>query len=143
MRDRDAGVLRATFVLSLLLHTSLSIAVPAEAQELRGRVLDEELRTPVLVGSALLLDYTGRVREVAVTDSAGTFAFALPEQGGFFGVRIDAAGYAMLLVPPFEVAPGETVEFDALVGYSQSRVDPESIRRYVKPELNGFRQRRR
>jgi hypothetical protein len=129
-------------VLSLLLAACSSILSPAEAQVLRGRVLDQRLGTPVLVGSVLLLDYTGEVEQIAITDSAGAFTLRLPDTGGFFGVRVDARGYATLVVPTFEVAPGESVEFDVLVGHSESRVDPESVRRFREPELSDSRRRR-
>lgn len=152
MEERDGGVLPAedawrphqsAIALALLLAAAcLSMPGPAEAQVLRGRVLDEHLGTPVLVGSVLLLDYTGAVEQIAITDSAGAFTFRLPDTGGFFGVRVDARGYAPLVVPTFEIAPGESVEFDVLAGHSESRVDPESIRRFREPGVSGSRRRR-
>lgn len=110
------------------------------AQTLRGRVVDEQLETPVLVASAVLIDDSGKVRRAAITDSAGVFTLHLPEPG-MFSIRVDSPGYATLRVPPFDVGPHETVEFVIKAGYYETFVDPASVRRSPQPGLNGSRQR--
>lgn len=118
------------------------MAATGEAQTLRGRVVDEQLETPVLVGAALLLDSAGRTIHGAITDTAGVFTLTLPGPG-LYRIRVDVAGYATLLVPPFDVGRNEIVEFVVRVGHYESWVDPMSIRRREEPDLRSRLRRRR
>lgn len=83
-------------------------AEPIDAQEIRGRVLDE--RTEVPVGTALvrLVDEEGESRSVTLADSVGVYRLRVPGPGTF---RLEAErfGYSDLETPLLRAVNPEAV----------------------------------
>lgn len=81
---------------------------PSAAQLVQGR-LAEDGGAPVPQMLVVLLDTAGRQRAGAISGDDGAFVLRAPE-GGRFTLRVERVGYASTVTPPFDLAPGETVE---------------------------------
>lgn len=96
----------ALLVLALLL-----VAAPTAAQTIRGRVVDRTTGTPIPGASMLLLDETGAVRKMAITDATGGYNIEAPQPGGYT-FRVDATGYNTHDEPQFAVLAGRILELE-------------------------------
>ncbi|HJR42376.1 MAG TPA: carboxypeptidase-like regulatory domain-containing protein [Gemmatimonadaceae bacterium] len=94
----------------------LSVALPpvADAQVVRGRVLEQTTATPVSGAVVTLLD--GEARRVASTLSSdeGRFAVTAPASGEYT-LEVKRIGVRRVMTPPFSLAPGATLERDVEV----------------------------
>jgi hypothetical protein len=106
----------------LALAAIVFLPVAGRAQVFRGVVLDRDLDKPVLVAAISLVDYSNKVKAVAIADSGGRYELAAPEPGRY-KVRVDARGYRTATSGEYIVEAGDTVEVNVLV-----TVDPDSPR---------------
>ena len=130
----------------LLLSTALlpAIVSPVHAQIIQGRILDQTTRRPVGSASVLLLNKTGVVRTMTLSDTAGFYAVSAPGSGTY-SLRVDAAGYNTLNALPFDIDLGQTLQMDLLI-WDLTKLAPVVVTAEAKPfapgPLEGFYQRK-
>lgn len=73
-------------------------AAPLDAQEIRGRVLDERTEVPVATALVRLVDESGESRSVTLADSAGAYRLQVPGPGSF-RLEAERIGYTNLETP--------------------------------------------
>lgn len=111
----------------------LAAALPASAQSVSGRFVDEE-GAPVPSARVVLQEEGGRVVHAVLTDTAGRFALRAPAAGRYV-VRGERIGYAASASGPLSLAAGEQathrlvatsrrVMLDAVVVSGESRCAP-------------------
>lgn len=114
----------------------------ADAQTLRGRVVDSQTGEPVMLAYVGLLQEGQDMVVAALASSDGEFEVTAPEAGGYF-LYISRTGYETLMDGVFELGDGGT--FDLQVGLTPAPIAidedlvVESQRASVNPlEANGF-----
>lgn len=111
------------FVAVLLLL--LAFPALADAQVVRGRLLDRDTRTPLAGGTVNLVDPDGEVVAGGVTDASGVFDLMAPAEGSYF-LSGRAPGYEPAQTDPFEVSgEGRLVAF--VIGRSAVRLDSVTV----------------
>ena len=90
-------------LLALLL--SFAAAVRADAQTIRGTLVDETTRSPVPGATILLLDPAGRRQGETTTDQAGAWTLEAPSPGAQYAVRARKEGFATVDTRPFRARP--------------------------------------
>lgn len=83
-------------------------AVTADAQTMRGRVLDDENERPVPTALVRLVDAAGEDRGVTAADSSGGYRLELPEPG-VYRLVAERLGYEAFETPLLDVADGDGV----------------------------------
>jgi len=127
--------------LALWLVGFATLAVCADAQTLRGRVLDAESGEPVMLAYVGLLAEGEDMVVAALASTDGEFEVTAPEAGGYF-LYISRQGYETLMDGVFEL--GEEGVFDLQVGLKPAPIVLDELtvnteRRDVNPlEVNGF-----
>lgn len=117
------------------------LAQTAEAQTLRGRILDAESGEPVMLAYVGLLAEGQDMVVAALASSGGEFEITAPAAGGYF-LYVSRQGYQTLMDGVFEL--GDEGVFDLQVGLKPAPIELEAIdvstsRRDVNPlEANGF-----
>jgi hypothetical protein len=103
-------------------------ALPAAAQMVTGRVLEEGTDLPIASALVHLLDETGARVTAMPTDGAGRFTLQAPEPGVY---RVEAvrAGYFAAATELFEAGSGAVVPLSTLV----LAMDPEAIENVPVP----------
>ena len=115
----------------------------AEAQIVRGRLLDSESEWPIINGSVTLLDSLGVAVDRALSDSAGNFELAGPHPGPF-SIKGRGVGYQGFPVP-VTLVEGSEVSADVYLRPNPLLLEPllvsaERIR--TELERQGFFRRR-
>jgi hypothetical protein len=95
------------------------------AQVIRGVVVDDTNRTPVL-GAQVRLVKDGDVGRGTETDNQGRFLLPLPS-GGDYRLRVSRMGYATALSQTLKVEAGDTVSVELLVRPDAVLLDPLTI----------------
>ena len=93
-------------VALLLPAALLTVAAPAQAQILRGRIVDATTQAPVALGGALLLDRGQNPVAEALADSLGRFVLEAPEAGEYYLVG-HGLGYSQTISSLLAVGTGE------------------------------------
>ena len=116
------------------------LAGPAFAQTVRGKVVNRTTGIAVPGASMLLLDETGQVRKMAITDATGAYSVEVPDPGNYT-FRIDAPGYGTHNEPQFAVLAGRILELEIrlwdLTELAPVVVTAESTR-FAPGPLEGF-----
>ena len=99
--------------------------VPMAAQVIRGVVVDDANRTPVL-GAQVRLVRDGEAGRGTETDNQGRFLLPLPS-GGEYRLRVARMGYATALSQVLTVEEGDTVSVELLVRPDAVLLDPLTI----------------
>ena len=84
----------------------LALALPAEAQVLRGRIVDATNQAAIPLAGALLLDRDQNPVGEAVADSLGRFVLEAPEAGEYYLVG-HSLGYSQTISSLLAVGTGE------------------------------------
>jgi hypothetical protein len=104
----------ATPIKTIPLLTALVTCVllgPAFAQEIRGKVIHRTTGNAVIGASLLLLNETGNVQKMAITDATGAYSIIAPSPGNY-SFRVDAPGYGRHQEPQFSVLAGRILELE-------------------------------
>lgn len=124
----------------------LASGLSLDAQTVRGTLLDEETREPILLGSVFLADTTRAVVDQTVTDHQGSFVLSAPEPGAYF-VGATKMGYESRIDGVLELGEGGdiSIEFYLVVdpielGQLNVDVSREQIDTYLAQ--TGFYERR-
>lgn len=112
-------------VLATLVGLALVSAVPASAQVIHGKVLEETTSQPLDLVSIELIDDAGERRASVASDSAGAFRLRAPQPGSF-RLRLTRIGYADVVTEPVDVVVGEQVELELRM--SATAVPLEALR---------------
>lgn len=132
------------FVLAAALL--LPAAAPAaNAQQLRGRLLDLETDNPIAAGLLTLLDADSSVVATAVSNASGEWQISLTGAGVYY-VAAERIGYERWVAGPVELSADDTVSSLFHLRPSPVVMDPievraTAVRRYL--EFNGFFERQR
>ena len=81
---------------------------PVAAQEIRGRVLEEQTDAPVATALVRLVDEEGESRSVTLADSAGVYRIRVPGPGTF-RLQAERIGYSNLETPLLRTENPEAV----------------------------------
>ncbi len=90
---------------------SCVLLVPAVGQEIRGKVVHRTTGNAVPSASILLLNETGMVQKMAITDASGGYSIIAPSPGNY-SFRVDAPGYGRHEEPQFSVLAGRILELE-------------------------------
>ena len=104
----------ATPIRTIPLLTALVSCVllgPTFAQEIRGKVVHRTTGNAVPGASVLLLNETGMVQKMAITDASGAYSIIAPSPGNYT-FRVDALGYGRHEEPQFGVLAGRILELE-------------------------------
>ena len=116
------GPLFAT-VCGLLL---LGIALPADAQVVRGRVIEDGTELPIRAARLTLLTDNDRVESRAVTDSTGAFQLHA-RFAGDYRVEVEHNGFAPLDPLPVRVEREEELVLEIRLSRSVMALDPLTV----------------
>jgi len=108
--DRAGARALLAFCLSFGLSGASS---PADAQTLRGRILDSVTREPVMLAYVGLITEGQSMTVAALADTDGVFQITAPDPGQYF-IYISRTGYETLMDGVFEL--GEDGVFDVQIG---------------------------
>jgi hypothetical protein len=116
--------------------------LPAEAQVLRGVVVEAESRAPVVDAEVELLSVRDRERLRASTDSLGVFTISAPRAGSYT-VQIRHPAYVTYEADSVQVRAGETVSIEVRLGRSVIPLEPLVVTARTAARMAGFDERRR
>jgi hypothetical protein len=120
-----------------------AFAGPTFAQEIRGKVVHRTTGNAVPSASVLLLDQTGRVQKMAITDATGAYSIIAPSPGNYT-FRVDAPGYGRHEEPQFAVLAGRVLELEIRL-WDLTEVEPVVVTadsvRFAPGRLEGFYER--
>jgi hypothetical protein len=111
---------------------ALSLAGPAAAQTLEGRVVDARTGQAVPQASVTVLGRTGRAVERARSDDAGNFAIRL-EGSGTYRLRAERLGYRASVSDTVSVANREAVEVTLRVSPEELALEALTVTRRREP----------
>jgi hypothetical protein len=94
--------------IALAATATLLSAATLSAQAVQGRLV-EPGGAPVAQTLVVLVDSAGGPAATALTDRQGGFSLRAPGPGSFT-LRAERVGYATTVLPPFQLAAGETVQ---------------------------------
>lgn len=129
-------------LLIVILATLARMPSPADAQAIRGAVIDAGTRAPV-ASAELEVMTRGQGEAVrAVTDSLGRFAIVLA-RGDAYRLRVSHLSYVTYQLDSIQVGTGEVVTLEVRLGQAAIPLEPVIVtgRRVVRME--GFDERRR
>jgi len=124
----------------------LTLAAPAAAQVLRGRVLDAANDQPVSQARISVLNAENRVAARASAGTNGEFSVTL-RGPGTVRLRVERTGYQPSLTQTVQVAALETLQVDVRMAVEALRVEPLTVtarippKRRVSLEMGGFYER--
>lgn len=128
-----------SLVVSLLLV--LTVYGHAEAQVIRGTVVEENTTTPI-AGAIVDVVYRDAVLATARTDSAGVF-IVTPRRSGSFQIRVDHMFYAAVGPIDLNIQSGETLTVELRMARAAVALEPLVIQARTEARLAGFNERRR
>lgn len=124
-RRRSFGGAGARIRVALCLIFSLGGGrTPADAQTLRGRILDSVTREPVMLAYVGLITEGESMTVAALADTDGVFQITAPDPGQYF-VYISRTGYETLMDGVFEL--GEDGVFDVQIGLKPLPIELEEV----------------
>ena len=123
------------FAIGLLLLSGGS----AEAQVIRGLLLDDSTNVPVAGATVVLLDEGGAVRGRSLTDTAGVFV--LGAELGIHRLRAERLGYGTKLSPAFRVSDPDTLRVTFRIGGEAVRLPPLVVTATRRPGRELFSER--
>lgn len=132
-------------ILLLLLTVVLPGAVGAEAQIIRGRVVDSESGEPVVLAYVGLFEPGRELAVAGLANRDGTFSLRAPGEGEYF-LHVRRTGYRSVFDGLFEL--GDEGVIDVAVGLRPEPVPIEAMmveargRRATRSWTTGFDQRR-
>ena len=133
-----AAIPFAALVAIALLTAS---APPAEAQLLRGRVLDGSTGFPLPLSSVWLLDADRDQIELAMADSLGRYFLTVPDSGRYFLVA-ERFGFFETETPLLEIAASRDYDLDLELRPEPIRMEGlevtvrnEQVNRWIRAEL--------
>jgi hypothetical protein len=100
--------------LSVIVILSVALPAAADAQVVRGRVLEESSGAPVSGAVVTLLDGESRRVGSALSSDEGRFAVTAPASGEYT-LEVKRIGVRRVTTPPFSLASGATLERDVEV----------------------------
>ena len=114
------------------------------AQEIRGRVVNRTTGLAVPGASMLLLNETGQVQKMAITDATGGYSIIAPSPG-HYAFRVDASGYSRHDEPQFSVLAGRILELEIRI-WDLTELEPVVVTAestsFAPGPLEGFYERR-
>ena len=138
---------KVTPIRTILLFTatvSCLLMGPTVAQEIRGTVVNRTTGIAVPGASMLLLNETGQVQKMAITDAEGGYSIIAPAPGRY-SFRVDAPGYGRHDEPQFTVLAGRTLELEIRV-WDLTELEPVEVvaesTTFAPGPLEGFYERR-
>ena len=114
-RSPAGPVCSARFPLLLPLLLAAFAAVPAAAQGIEGRVVEQATLLPVAGAQVQLLDAAGAPVATAPTDAAGAFQVQAPAPGEF-RLRVEREGLRTTLTRAVAVGAGEVLAVEVRMG---------------------------
>jgi hypothetical protein len=117
------------------------LPVPISPQAIRGVVMDDTNRAPVL-GTLVQLLSAGEGIRAAETDREGRFFFPLPG-GGEYRLAVSGLGYETALSQPLSVERGDTVTVQLWVSPDAVLLDPLTVLGRSRRGRDAFDRRRR
>lgn len=129
------------FWVSLLVANCLAGSL--QGQAVRGTVKDHQTGRGVPDATIMLLNEAGIVRNMALTDSAGSYRLDVPAPGRY-SLRVDAAGFNTANVDPFLARAGRILDLDIDI-WSLTELEPVVVTAEERPfapgPLEGFYER--
>ena len=129
----------AVLALSCVAHAS------AQAQAVRGKVVNQKDDRPVASAAVALVTQAGTVRRMTITDSEGDYSLSVPG-AGIYSLRVDAAGFNTLNGIQFRVRQGQNLSFDLRL-WELTELAPVVVEAEREPfapgPLEGFYERQR
>ncbi|MBC7790452.1 MAG: carboxypeptidase regulatory-like domain-containing protein [Anaerolineae bacterium] len=113
-------------LLSTTVLLAISGVVPAAAQMIRGKLLDDKTEKPIELAQITLVDATGEARDVAVTDTAGDFTLRA-RRPGRYSLHARRLGYRSDTSPALELDSGQVVDMDFLIAVRPVNLIPVRI----------------
>lgn len=129
---------------SLFAAILLNIVVAAEAQIIRGKLLDDRTDAPIAAGAVTMRTQAFSVRTV-LTDSAGRFRFHVPRPG-YYLLEGSGLGYLKVKSPVVAILGNDTVDVELRLATDAVPLAPLTItaRRSTRARLlDDFEQRRK
>jgi hypothetical protein len=136
--------MRCLFVSVLLLLGAF--AVRADAQSIRGRVLDSESAQPIAAATVTLLSAEGHEIGGTLSDAEGAFLLRLPGAGRY-GLRAERIGYRAALAPPIDLLRDDSVSVELRISTQAVLLDPLTVTAAPRRDLrnaamDGFYERK-
>ncbi|MGH7502433.1 MAG: TonB-dependent receptor plug domain-containing protein [Longimicrobiales bacterium] len=127
-----------------LLATGLTLfpLARAEAQVIRGIVVEAGARLPLADVEVALLAGAERDRRSDTTDSLGVFVITLP-RAGIYTLRLSHPSYVTYETGAIEVGTAETVSLEVRLGQNVIPLEPLLVTVQGDARMAGFDQRRR
>lgn len=122
----------------------LLLLAPATApsQTIRGVVVEDGTRMPIVGADVQLTTSSGRNVATAQTDSVGGFVL-LPRRSGSFAVRLRHLSYVFADSVVVAVRPGEAIEIELRMGRTAIPLEPVVVTVRGNARLAGFYERMR
>lgn len=117
----------------------LLVAPATRAQTVRGNVLEDGTKTPI-VGATIELLVRDSVAAAATSDSTGWFELE-PEKPGTFTVRPSHPSFAAVRSDTLTAGKGEIVTITIHMGRAAIPLEPLVVTARARDRLEGFRQR--
>jgi hypothetical protein len=125
--DRRTGCVRlASSALLLACSIGFSRPMTADAQVLRGRVVEQDSRAGVAQASLIAISAAGDTSRAVTTDATGAFLLHL-DGPGRHGVRVEHARYRGFMTAPIEVAVAEEVALELRLAPATVEATPVTI----------------
>jgi hypothetical protein len=129
-------------VLALVFGAFLLTSEPAQAQTIRGIVVEDGTRAPIAGALVELVTPDGRSAAAAQTDGGGVFLLR-PANPGSFVVRLKHLAYAPLNSDTLRIGRGETVEIEVRLAQTAIPLEPLVVTARRDARLEGFYERQR
>ena len=133
-------------LLAYLIVLSCTISSSLSAQTVRGLVVDDSTRRPVVGASVALFDESGKLRSRAMSDAHGFYSLPVPGPGAY-ALKTEASDYTTFVTPDFEVGASQNVDIELRVSrqgatsLAAADVTTERVPFALGP-LRGFYERR-
>jgi hypothetical protein len=137
--------MRLNTVAAILIMAAPAVllsAVPIQAQQVVGTVVDEQTDQGVEGAAVTLIDATGGQVARGLTGRGGHFVLN-PGAAGSLTLTVSRFGYLSVTSPPIEVEAGERVVVEVRLGADAIPLEPivVSSRRQASPDIAAFYQR--
>jgi hypothetical protein len=129
---------------ALLASLSAGIAVPLDAQIIRGKILEDPSSRPISGASVSLVGaVTARTAATTTTGNDGGFSLQAPSPG-IYRLLAELPGYRTAVTPAFELFPGDQVDITLRLLSDTARLRPMVVTanaRQNNNRLSGFARR--